>query len=211
METLKDRLLYDYDPYKLPELFSGLFGELKSLHTQGKVVPWLNLDSIAVDDDNKAHFVNTVPAKDEGYFFENTKALAKVMIGCYLRQGNHFNDLSLTEDDWFITNLDTIFSCFNYEDFDKEYFYGVLVEHKNYYYSDYLNRKRQSEKLSGVGKTEGLRKVLINPNAPAINESYDEDKKLDISARMHSEFSTLLIGISIAVIAVITILIILLN
>ena len=212
METLKDRLLYDYDPEELPKIFNKLFLKLKNIHKENKFVPWLNINSIVCSEDDFI-FVNSVKTDNiEEKSGENIRALAKIMIGCYMRQGDLFNDLSQTPDSWFINNLDNIFSCFNYEDFDKEYFYGVFVEQKNDYYSEYLNRKKQSAQLSEVGKTQGFMKVLKNPNVPGINEHGEEEiNKLDMTARMHTAFNPLLIGMSIAVIAVVTIMIILLN
>ena len=59
METLKDRLLYDYDPEELPKIFNKLFLKLKNIHKENKFVPWLNINSIVCSEDDFI-FVNSV-------------------------------------------------------------------------------------------------------------------------------------------------------
>ena len=210
MELLRDRLLYDYNPENFPRMFSGLFDELKSLHFQGKYVPWLNINSIAINDDNKAYFVNSVKSDNVSEDSKkNIKALAKIMIGCYMRQGTNLNDLSITEDEWFKKNLNTIFSCIVYEDFDKEYFQSVL-DGNSTYYSDYLREKRQAEQLNGA-MSYGHSKVLSNGKNMLPKDGQTTNRQDRIGANMSVAFNPLLIGMTIAILAVITIMAILLN
>ena len=111
----------------------------------------------------------------------------------------------------FISNFDSIFDAINEENFDKEYFSSVLLEGKNYYYSDYLDRKRQSESLEGKSNIQGYRKVLRTAGSELYQNLDDEIEIQEKSANMHISFNPLLIGVSVAIIAVLVIMLILIN
>lgn len=205
MESLKEKFLYEYNPDILSSMFEMLFEQLKDTHLKNDYIPDLNMGNIVFDKgvklDNKIKSDNI--EEDKG---QNIRALAKIMIGCYLSQGVYFNDLSHIDDSWFEEHLSEIFKCVNYEDFDEEYFRSVLIDKKNYYYSDYLKRKRQKKQLEGADVSEihesGIR---LTKNNGAASKSIDEDAKLQ------ALFNPLLIGFSIAIISVIILMVILLN
>ena len=205
MESLKERFLYDFNPEMLSSLFELLFKELKVKHLKNKYIPELNMGNIIVDKEITFDNVQSTDniEKEKG---ENIRALAKIMIGCFLSQGVYFNDLSRMPDTWFEEHLTEMFGCINYEDVDEEYFRSVLIDKKNYYYSDYLQRKRQKKQLEGADVSEihesGIR---LTKNNGAASKSIDEDAKLQ------ALFNPLLIGFSVAIISVIILMVILLN
>lgn len=216
MESLKEKFICDFNPDTVADLFEELFNRLHAIHFEGKYIPNLNMDNIVFNDKDDAGFVNIKPMDDpEKYKGENIRALAKIMIGCYLSQGPLFNDLSYTEDSWFVDNLDTIFKCINYPEVDKDYFYFVFKEKKNYYYSDYINRKRQNEQLENASQSQkqGFRKVLRGAGSELYRDVEEIDKPSEVktSAKIHTAFNPLLIGISIAIIFIIITMVVLLN
>ena len=220
METLKEKFIYEFNPDNLADMFEKLFRKLHAIHFDGKYIPNLSMANIAFDDNNNVHLVNATPIENvKEIKGQNIRALAKIMIGCYLSQGTLFNDLSYTDDSWFVDNLDTIFQCINYPSVDKEYFYSIFVDKKDEYYSDYLNNKREHNSLAGLqekGFVKTLKtaaSMLYNDNSKELEQDIQQKDETNwkMSAKLHTAFNPLLIGVSIATIAVITIMAILLN
>lgn len=203
METLKDHFIYEYNPELLYDMFYSLSDQMKELHERKQFIPGLNMGKIVVD--KSIHFSQAQPAfMREEAKRQNITAFAKIMIGCYLSQGVKFQDLSVIEDSWFLENLDDIFQCVQYPGFEKEYFRRVFSG-ENIYYSDYMDKINQEEQISNA-KSEGRIRSLVKSNGH--NMLPEETQK---AARIHVAFNPLLVGLSIAVIAVMTIMFILIN
>ena len=209
MESLKTYFSYENDFDDVSELYENLSRQLKIIHSNNMIVPNMNSDEITLGDSIafKAEKSNDFEAKKR----ENIVSFAKLMIGTYLSKSTGFKDFSNVDDNWFISNFDSIFDAINEENFDKEYFSSVLLEGKNYYYSDYLDRKRQSESLEGKSNIQGYRKVLRTAGSELYQNLDDEIEIQEKSANMHISFNPLLIGVSVAIIAVLTIMLILIN
>lgn len=211
METLKDSMQYEHDFDDIPELYEKLFRELKVIHSNNMVVPEINSEEIIF---GKSMMFKSIkkPSNFEVEKRNNILSLSKLMIGSYLSLGTGFKDFSSVDNEWFKDNIDNIFSTMNYEDFDKEYFEVVFLEGKNYYYSDYLDRKRQGETLQGNRNVQGYKKVLRTAGSNLYEDLSDEEDIIkEKNANMQTAFNPLLIAASIAIIAVLVIMIVLIN
>ena len=217
MPTLREHFTYDSDVdlNKVPQDFKVLSDKLEIIHSRHAVVRPLNSDTI--DYGNLEFETIAKPINFEQEKEGNIVSLGKIMVGCYVSNQTGFRDFSDVKDDWFRANNDDVFEVFHYKDFDKEYF-GPLFEGNIVYFSDYIDKKRQAEQLSGLSKSNNKVKMLHNPNIPTEyyansddSITYVEKNKSDIAARLHMVFNPLLIGISIAAISIIVTMIILLS
>lgn len=211
METLKEYYSYENDLDGVTELFENLSRELKIIHSNNMVVPNLNSNEIVFGE---SMLYKTIKRSDN---FElekrnNILSLAKIITGIYLSSGTEFKDFSQVKDEWFIENFDNIFSTINYPNFDKEYFESIFLEGQNTYYSDYIDRKRQSESLDGKSNVQGYRKVLRNAGSNLYEDLSDIDSNIrDKNANLQTAFNPLLIGLSLTIITVLFIMFILVN
>jgi hypothetical protein len=206
METLRTHFSYENDLENVSELYENLSRQLKIIHSNNMVVPNINSDEIYLGES-----MAFKPVKESDNYQmikrQNIVSFSKLMIGTYLSLKTGFKDFSNVDDQWFIDNMDTIFSTINEENFDKDYFSSVLLEGNDYYYSDYLDRKRQSESLEGKSNIQGYRKVLKTAGSELYqNLEYDTEIK-EKNANIHITFNPLLIGISLAVITILVIMI----
>ena len=212
--TLKFAYSDDNNIDDVTEVFEAIFRELKIIHSNNHVVH--NLDS------NKIYFGKSTFFSENDYGTsynfeaekrENILSLAKIMIGIYLSNKNGFRDYSEVNTEWFVNNFDTIFEVFNYPDFDKEYFSSIFLEGKDYYYSDYLDGKRQSEALQGNSNIHGYTKVLRNAGSSLYEDLSEIDNSIikEKNANIQTTFNPLLIGISIAIITLLFIMFVLVN
>ncbi len=211
METLKDSLLYEQDLDLVPEMFEKMFRELKIIHSNGMIVPNINSEEIVFGGSMLFKTIKQ-PTNFDEQKRKNILSLSKIMIGTYLSLETGFRDFSAVDDKWFIDNFETIFNTMNYKDFDKEYFESVFLDGKNYYYSDYLDRKRQGESLQGNSNIQGYKKVLRTAGSSLYEDLSDEEITVkEKNANLQTAFNPLLIGISVALITVLTIMLILVN
>lgn len=211
METLREVYSYDNNLDEVVDVFEKISRELKIIHSNKMIVPDLNSKEIYFGE---SMFFKNIRQSDgfEAEKRKNILSLAKIMIGIYLSSGTGFKDFSLVNDEWFVDNLDTIFDTIKYEDFDKEYFSSIFLDGKNYYYSDYLDRKRQSEALQGNNNIHGFTKVLRNAGSNLYEDLSDienEEEVKEKNANIQISFNPLLIGISIAIITVLLIMFVL--
>lgn len=211
METLREVYSYDNNLDDATEVFYKISRELKIIHANNMVVPNLNSNEIVFGD--SMYFKNM--RKSNNFEIEkrnNILSLAKIMIGVYLSSKNEFRDYSEVNDEWFVNNLDTIFEVFNYPDFDKDYFSSIFLEGNDYYYSDYIDRKRQSEALQGNNNIKGYTKVLRNAGSSLYEDLCEIDNSIkEKNANMQTAFNPLLIGISIAIVSILLIMFVLVN
>ena len=185
METLKEYFLSNNDYSNLPNIFSNLSKQLKIIHDNGMVIPLLNSDKIAVDNGEFSFQYMTEANNYELEKRRNITAFAKLMLGTYLSLSTNFNDFSSVDDNWFSQNIDSILNSITADNFDKEYFDEVFKNGEDTYYSDFLDRKRQSEELGGKGNINTYSKVLKN-SASALyslgdTEGNNEDLKKSAS------------------------------
>ena len=215
MGTLKDYFSYELDSEELSSVFEDLSRQLKIIHSNNMVVPDLTSNEIIFNQ--KLSFKTIEPSNNfEAEKRNNIIAFAKIIIGSYLSIGTGFIDFSLVDNSWFIENFDTIFSTVHEENFDEEYFRSVFLEGKNYYYSDYLDRKKQSEALQGKSNIQGYRKVLRNAGSSLYEEmsgEYEdnEDEIKEKNANLKVLFNPMLIGIMFVIITFVLIIISLMN
>ena len=209
METLREHFTYEQVALEeVPEKFKELSETLEEIHSKGAVVKPLNSDTTIY---NSKEFTNiSYPSNFELERKANILSLGKLMVGCFVSSGTGFKDFSDIDTDWFRNNTDTIFDCFHYKDFDRDYF-EPLFNGNEEYYSDYIDKKRQAARLKGTAIEQSNARVLAKRNGsiPAI-EGREEDY-MEEAARVHMNFNPLIIGLSIAIIAIIITMIILLN
>lgn len=210
METLRTYFSYENDIDNVSELFENLSRQLKVIHANNMVVPNINSDETYLGE---SMAFRTVKAGEDfqAKKRQNIISFSKLMIGTYLSLKSGFKDFSNVDDSWFLDNFDTIFQTINEENFDKDYFYSVLKEGKDYYYSDYLDRKRQSESLEGKSNIQGYRKVLRTAGSELYQELDDEIEIKEKNANIKITFNPLLIGISLAIITILLIMLALVN
>ena len=210
MNTLRAYYTYEQEFDSISELYENLSRQLKIIHSNNMVVSDITSDEIYLGDS-----MAFKPVKDLENFEvkkrENILSFAKLMIGTYLSLKTGFKDFSHVEDQWFIDNFDSIFSAINEENFDKEYFELIFKEGKNYYYSDYLDRKRQSESLEGKSNIQGYKKVLRTAGSELYQNLEDEIEIKEKNANIHISFNPLLIGISLTIITILLIMLALVN
>ena len=219
METIREHLTYEKaDLNELPKRFEELSKTLEFIHSKGAVVHPLNSDTTGYDSPEFSSLRRPIDFEKERR--ENIVSLGKLMVGCYVSNETGFKDFSDVDTNWFSEKEGDIFNCFHYEDFDREYFKPLFDNQKNMfdepkdiaeticYYHVYLNRKRQAERLKGAAQNKGTTKSLVNPHFKGLTDS---DESLNTAAQMHISLNPLLIGMSIAIFAVITIMVILLN
>ena len=193
METLKEYFLSNDDYSDLPNIFSNLSRQLKVIHENDMVVPQLNSDKILFENNEFSYQYMGKPNNFELEKRKNIVAFSKMMLGTYLSLSTSFRDFSMIDDNWFIGNLDHILNSITADNFDKEYFHKVLHDGENIYYSDYLDRKDQSEALGGKGNTNTYKKVLATSASafyPSQDDKSDESKK---SASMNYLFYPLIL------------------
>ena len=210
METLRTHFSYEKDLDSVPGLFENLSKQLKVIHSNNMVVPRINSDEIYLFDEGDDSLSFRTAKADSIEEFEQMKrqnivALAKLMIGTYVSSNTGFRDFSNESDEWFHLNFDDIFDTFTEKDFDREYFSSVLLEGNNYYYSDYLNRKRQSESLEGKQNIQGYKKVLRTAGSELYQDLEEEEEIKEKAGNIQITFNPLLIGISLAIITVLLI------
>ena len=174
METLKEYFLSNNDYSNLPNIFINISKQLKIIHDNGMVIPLLNSDKIAVDNGEFSFQYMTEANNYELEKRRNITAFAKLMLGTYLSLSTNFNDFSSVDDNWFSQNIDSILNSITADNFDKEYFDEVFKNGEDTYYSDFLDRKRQSEELGGKGNINTYSKVLKN-SASALYSSGDTE------------------------------------
>ena len=90
-----------------------------------------------------------------------------------------------------------------YDNFDKEYFYSVFFEGKDDYYSDYLDRKKQSESLQGKSNLQEFRKVLRTAGS-SLYEDQEEQEVKEKNANIQIAFNPLLIGLSLTILSILS-------
>lgn len=212
METLNDFFLYENDLDSVSEIYEELSRQLKIIHSNNMIVNNINSKSITYDDNLNFEDISS-PSNFEADKRNNIISLAKMMIGTYLSLGTGFKDFSSVDDSWFTDNLDNIFETIVIKDFDKEYFESIFVDGNNYYYSDYLDRKRQSESLQGNSNIQAYKKVLRNAGSSLYEEMEEQEEITNSknSANIHVSFNPLLIALSIAVVTIIIMMIVLIN
>ena len=203
METLRTHFSYENDLDSASELFENLSRQLKIIHSNNMVVPSVNSDEIYLGESMAFKPVHT----DDFQIIkrQNIVSFSKLMIGTYLSIKTGFKDFSNVDDQWFVDNFDSIFQTINEENFDREYFSSVLLEGKDYYYSDYLDRKRQSESLEGKSNIQGYKKVLRTAGSELYQNLEDEIEIKEKNANIKVTFNPLLIGISLAIITILLI------
>ena len=204
METLRTHFSYENDLDNVSELFENLSKQLKIIHSNNMAVSQVNSDEIFLGES-----MAFKPIKESGDFQakkrQNIVSFSKLMIGTYLSLKTGFKDFSNVDDQWFIDNFDDIFNTINEKDFDRDYFSSVLLEGNDYYYSDYLNRKRQSESLEGKQNIHEYRKVLRTAGSELYQDLDEEEDIKEKAGNIQITFNPLLIGISIAIITVLLI------
>ncbi len=208
MEKLNDYFLYDYDGSGLSNVFDSLSERLKEIHAYNQYVPNISSDTITYDG-NVFSFTGIQESRNMDYDKrKNITSLAKLILGSYLSVANGFKDFSQVDDNWFIQNIDDICSTITDDDFNSDYFHAVFGEGSNEYYTDFLDRKSQTEALSGRENVNSYRKVLSNGAsafyAPETEGSeytpdYTVEKK---SANVTQIFYPLLIGLSLGTVMV---------
>lgn len=182
---LRDYVMYDN--VDVSSLFNSLSKQLKVIHNNKYVVNNLNCEDIFVGDEIAFKKINSSDNFEQDQR-NNIISLAKIMIGVILSRGTNFRDFSQVDTNWFVQNFDNIFSVINEENFDKEYFYSILIDGNNKYYSDYLNEKKNKQELSGKENVNSYKKVLTNAASSLYQGIYDDDtsdfqeKKAAISA-----------------------------
>ena len=126
METLREHFSYEKDFDELPELFESLSRQLRIIHSNNMIIPRLNSDEIIMGGSMS---YNPVRQEDinQNEKRRNLLDLNKIMIGTYLSLETGFRDFSQVDDNWFLENFDSIFDTIHHENFDKEYFYSVLL------------------------------------------------------------------------------------
>ncbi len=185
METLKEYFLSNNDYSNLPNIFSNLSRQLKIIHDNGMVIPLLNSDKIAVDNGEFSFQYMTEANNYELEKRKNITSFAKLILGTYLSLSTNFNDFSSVDDNWFSQNIDSILNSITADNFDKEYFDEVFKDGEDTYYSDFLDRKRQSEELGGKGNVNAYSKVLKN-SASAFYSSSDTEQNEEGSRKSAS-------------------------
>ena len=208
METLKDYFSYENDIDEVSNVFEDLSRQLKIIHSKDMYIPNLSSEEIMIDSDvsfDNMTFSESIDVDKR----KNILSLAKIMIGTYLSMNTGFKDFSSVDDKWFIDNLDSIFDTINVENFDKDYFSSIFLEGNNMYYSEYLDKKRQGEKLQGTSNVQGYRKVLRNAGSSLYQEMDDQIDIKEKAANIQTNFNPLLIGFSLAVITVLVIAVVL--
>lgn len=223
METLKDHLTYEpANLDELPNKFRKLSETLELIHSKGAVVSPLNSETTLYD--SPEFIALKRPMDPEREKRKNVIRLAKLMVGCFISNQTGFKDFSEVPTDWFKDNEEEIFNWFHQPGFDKEYFSPLfendLNEEKSLsqeiaYYHVYLKRKEQAEKLKGTAIDKSNARTLAKRNGaiPYIEgrEYQETNVSNNIAAKLHLALNPFIIGLSIAILTVITIMIILLN
>lgn len=196
METLESYFLYETDYSSINKIFSDLSRKLKDFHSRNIVVNNLDASNV-VYKDGSFEFKNVSENNNESAKRKNIVTLGKMMLGTYLSLSTGFKDFSLVQDSWFSQNIDEITSSIMSEDFDQLYF-RQLFSGSNEYYSDYLDRKKQSDELNSKNNVAQYKKVLKNA-ASSLSDEQDFviDEEVDVerkTASLSTFFYPLLIG-----------------
>lgn len=201
METLESYFLYEKSSSNIKNIFENLSRQLKIIHSHGMTVSNISSNSIILNGDNFSFQEMERPMENE---FESEKkrnivTLAKMMIGAYLSVGNGYRDFSQVDDKWFINNIEEINSAIIDEGYDKSY-YSQLFNGSFEYYSDYLDRMKQNNSISGKENVNKYAKVLRTSSSNLYEDQSDTNDYSDIeskSASISSYFYPILIGVSI--------------
>lgn len=173
METLKQYLSYNKD-CDLSDIFYQLSRKMKVIHQNGMYVPVINSEHIVFDNDfsfdNIKLSLDFISDKKD-----NIQSLAKVFIGAFLSLGTEFYDLSQVNNNWLLEHLDEISSTITADSYPKDYFEAVLLNGKDNYYCDYLEKLKNSSELNN---SLAYKKVLSN----AGSKYYQDQSEIDTSA-----------------------------
>ena len=173
METLKQYFSYNKD-CDLSGIFYLLSRKMKVIHQNAMYVPVVDANHIVFDNDFS--FDNMALSSD---FINdrknNIENLAKIFIGAFLSLGTEFYDLSQVDNNWLINNLDEISSSITADSYPKDYFESVLLNGKDNYYCDYLEKLKNSSELNN---SLAYKKVLSN----AGSKYYQDQSEIDTSA-----------------------------
>ncbi|MBR1385280.1 MAG: hypothetical protein IJ568_00455 [Bacilli bacterium] len=176
METLEEYFAYEKDYGNILKIYYNLSKELKTLHENNMIVPIISSKTITYNDGFK--FNNEIESLDiERGKRSNIVSLAKLMLGTYLSLSTGFKDFSGVDTEWFSNNLDEICNSIQSEDFPKDYFYELLLQGKDEYFNDYINKIKQNENLGGKSNVNIYKKVLSNSASNFYQEqtaSYDD-------------------------------------
>ena len=207
METIREHLTEEKaDLDELPKKFEELSKTLEYINSKGAVVYPLNSDTTGYDSPEFSRLKRPMNFEEERK--GNIVSLGKLMVGCFVSNETGFKDFSNVDSEWFKNNENGIFDCFHVKPlFENDVNSERSLSEEIAYYHVYLKRKRQAEKLKGASQNKGVAKALINPHFKGMTD----DETLNAAAKMHTSLSPLIIGISIAILAVITIMVFLIN
>lgn len=201
MLNLGEYFSYNKEVSSVSSIFEGLSRQLKEIHNQKMIVP--NLSSKSISCDNGFRFINMVePYNFEVQKRENMVSFAKLFLGTYLSLGTGFKDFSFVSDEWFISSLGDISSSITAEDFYPEYFDNLLTNGSGEYYSDFIDRKRQTSALNSSSNINGYSKVLRTAASSLYggedeyheDEDYRNDPTTKNTALINRLFYPLVIG-----------------
>lgn len=203
MDTLKSYFMYENDTSNISDIFNNLSKQLKIIHSHGMVVPNLSSESIVVDEDYNLSFDNMEYAEDNDFVSQkrrNIVDLAKIILGAYLSLETGFRDFSTVDDEWFAKNVDGINEAIIAEGFEKDY-YIELFSGSNEYYSDYLDRMKQMNNLSGSQNVNSYKKVLRTAASSLYEDASEEVPEVVESktASISAYFYPILVGLSLLV------------
>ncbi len=197
METLKDYFSYEMDSSNIDGVIENLSRQMKIIHEHGLVIPSLSCDSVSFDN-NFSFESMSKPINFEVEKKENIIALCKIMIGAYISIGSGFRDFSSLDSKWFSDNIGDICSSVAMSDYNTEYLSSIFLSGGDEYYSDFLDKYRQRERLSSRGSVQTYTKALRNAASEFYQdqsllppESISEEKK---NASINIIFYPLLVG-----------------
>lgn len=171
METLNQYFSYNKD-CSISDVFYQLYKQMKVIHDNGMIVPLVDSNHILFDGsftfDDKSLSNNIELDKNE-----NLLSLTKLFLGTYISFATGFRDFSSVDNEWFLQNMDSINNMITDDDFPSQYFSSVFVNGENGYYSDYVDKIKQSESLSSMSNVKGYKKVLSN----AASKFYEDQSQ----------------------------------